>query len=828
MPSLWGDQFEITLPPKKENKKIIKKITEPKSPTIIKRRSVGSNPYELLPTITSEVYRILGSYKDDTVVITNKQDYIDYINHAISNGIIAIDTETNNSLVPLTCKIMGLCLYTPGEKNAYIPVNHIDRETKERFDYQLTEQDLAEQLSRLTNTKIIMHNGKFDYSVIKCTCGVELSVYWDTIIAARILNENEQANLKDQYRNHINPDQEKYDLEHLFKNIDYSIVDPEVFALYAATDSYMTYQLYCWQAPQFKDPKNEGLYNIFMNVEMPVLIPTAEMELNGVTVDKEYCSRLSEKYHRQLDQINIDINRELANYADKIAAWRLTEEANYHPPKKDKTGNDTFGKSKNEQLETPVKVSSTTQLAILLYDILQLDPVFKKRSNSEDKKSVTVDEETINQLYDKTKLPLLKLLIDKRKLEKLLGTYIDKIPECVLPDGKLHASYNQIGADTGRYSSSNPNMQNIPSHRKDLRMMFCASPGCVMLGSDFSAQEPRLLATYSQDRSMIDAYNEGKDLYAVIAQKVYKNNYEDNLEHYPDGRDYPEGKARRSNCKSLLLGIMYGRGANSIAEQIGSSVEEAQRIVDDFYSSFPKVKEWVTLTESNAKKFGYVQDLWGRRRRLPDIQLNPYEIKFKDDSLCVDFNPLLFSSGINSNNNILQQYKQKLDNVKSWKDKSAIIADAKKAGITIKDNGGFISRAERQCVNARIQGGAASMSKRAMIALYNDPEMKALGFKLLIMVHDELIGECPLENIDKVSKKLAYWMSEAGKPEVSIPMKCDVVIFNRWYEDEYTAMLKKEYKQKEQQGWSHEQIMTYLYSTFSECTNDQIDNMLKN
>lgn len=830
MSSLWGEEFDIP-ETKKEAKKIIKKIKEPKTPKVVSQRNISSKvikPEDLLPAITAEVYRILGSYKDNTIVIRTYDEFVHYIDCCITNGIVALDTETNNSLIPLICKLMGLCLYTPGQKNAYIPVNHTTLDHV-RYDWQITEEQIKEQLERLSNIKILTHNGKFDYEVIKCTCKTEIKIYWDTFIAARVLNENELANLKDQYRSKIDPNQEKYDIEHLFKNVEYAIVDPEVFALYAATDSYMTYKLYEWQKPQFYTLENAGLLDLFMNIEMPVLIPTAEMELNGVTVDKEYCKRLSNKYHKQFNLIEEQIQEELHKYDNQIANWRLTEEANYHPKKLDKDGNEVEAKSKNEQLQDPIKLSSNTQLAIFLYDIIGIDPIYKKRSKSEDVKTVSVDKEAIEQIYEKTKLPILKLLIDKRKLDKLLGTYVDKIPECTLEkDGKLHASYNQIGTDTGRYSSNDPNMQNIPSKgdMKNIRLMFTASPGCIMVGSDFSAQEPRLLATYSQDESMLDAYYKNKDLYAVIAQKVYNNNYEDNLEHYANGDLNPEGKARRSNCKSLLLGIMYGRGSASVAEQIGCSIQEAQKIIDDFYVSFPKVRKWVVKTEADAKVNGYVKDLWGRRRRLPDIQLPEYDVHFSKKEAQSSFNPLLNSKGINLNSDVLNSYKVRLSNCRSYKEKNAIISDAKKEGISVRDNNGFISRASRQAVNARIQGGAASMSKRAMIALYNDPEMKALGFKLLIMVHDELIGECPIENVDRVSEKLSYWMKEAGKPEVSIPMKCDVVTFTRWYEDEYSGIIKEERDNKLKEGYSEEDVNNYLYNKYSECTSEQINYML--
>ena len=475
MDSLWGEEFTIK-ETKKANKKALSKISSPKTPKVTTEKKLSSKsikPEDKLPVIENEVKRILGKYAKHTLVIKDYDSFVEYIDRCIQNGIVAVDTETNNSLDPLTCKLMGLCLYTPGESNAYIPVNHVYTENgeKHKFTWQVTEEQINYQLSRLADTKIIMHNGKFDYSVIKCTCGIALSIYWDTILAARLLNENEKAGLKEQYRKYINPSQAKYDIEHLFQSIPYEIVPPEIFALYAATDSFMTYKLYEWQKEQFSLPANKGLDNIFFNVEMKVLIPTAEMELNGVAVDLDYCERLSKKYHDKFDTLQKQIEEELHKYDEKVAAWRLSEEANIYPIIEGKVK-----KSKNEQLENPIKLSSNTQLQILLYDILGIEPVYKKRSKSDETKSVTVDEEALNQIYEKTKLPLLKLILEQRGLTKLLNTYIDKIPKCVSPkDGRLHANYNQIGADTGRYSSSDPNMQNIPSHQKDLRMMFCAS-----------------------------------------------------------------------------------------------------------------------------------------------------------------------------------------------------------------------------------------------------------------------------------------------------------------------------------------------------------------
>ena len=531
--SLWGEEFEIKETPKQQ-KKILDKLKNPKNLNISVEKTIKSKSVSIidkLPLIYREVYRILGKYKENTICIRDKEILRDYFDKAINNGVIAIDTETNNSLDPITCLLMGACIYTPGMKNAYIPMHHTDLNGS-LLPKQLTESDFKEQLDRLSDVKVIMHNGKFDYEVIKCTCNKELSIYWDTMIGAKVLDENERAGLKEQYINKIDSSIEKYSIEHLF-TIEY--VDPDIFALYAATDAYMTYKLYEWQLSQFSMSCNRSLYDLFLNVEMPIVTITAEMELTGVCLDLEYTERLKEKYINKYNTILNNISKELHKYDDIISKWKLTLEAN----KKNGTK-----KSKAEQLENPINVSSSTQLAILLYDILNVPVVDKKtpRGTGED-------------ILSKINIPLCNLILEQRGLLKLINTYIDALPKCVsIKDGRLHAHFNQYGAKTGRFSSSDPNLQNIPSHNNEIRMMFTASPGYVMIGSDFSQQEPRLLSHYSHDENMIKAYEDGKDLYAMIASKVYHNKYEDNQEFFSNGQLNPDGKKRRSSVKGLLLG----------------------------------------------------------------------------------------------------------------------------------------------------------------------------------------------------------------------------------------------------------------------------------
>ena len=286
------------------------------------------------------------------------------------------------------------------------------------------------------------------------------------MIGARMLNENERAGLKEQYITKIDPSIEKYDIEHLFSGIEYAIVDPEIFALYAATDAFMTYKLYEWQLKQFNLPDNKRIFDVFKNVEIPVITVAAQMELDGVEIDKEYATRLSEKYHKKSEELDKLIETELKKYDSVIAQWRLTPDANYHPPKKAGSGE---GKSKAEQLDDPVSISSPTQLAILIYDVLQYKSVDKKMPRG-------TGEDILVKLNEKYQIPLCDLILQKRRLEKLIGTYIDKLPECVsIKDGRLHAQFNQLGTDTGRFSSSSPNLQNIPSHEKAIRMMFKAA-----------------------------------------------------------------------------------------------------------------------------------------------------------------------------------------------------------------------------------------------------------------------------------------------------------------------------------------------------------------
>lgn len=783
--SLWGAEFDIK---GEEAEKIISKIKNPKKKKVVDAEKAAKSKSlpmsERVSIIEAKVRETLGHYESSTKCIRTRGDLRNYIDASIKNGIIAIDTETNYTTDTLNCILRGACIYTPNMYNAYIPVNHINPETNERLDDQVTEQDINEEFARLKDIEILMHNSTFDIEVIMSTTGLRLPCTWDTMSGAHVLNENEHKSLKEQYILHIDPDQSKYSIDSLFEKLDCGLFDPDLFALYAATDSYMTYKLYEYQKSEFELPGNEDLYNLFKTIEMPILDVVVDMETTGVAIDTEYAKKLSVEYHKKSDAIQLEIDDELKRLEPTIAKWKLTPEANAHPVAKNKSG---VGKSKVEQLSEPIELSSPTQMAILLYDILKVGVIDKNTPRG-------TGADILEALAPK--VPICQLLLDKRGVDILINTFIDKLQDIAGKDGRVHARFNTCGTQTGRFSSSDPNLQNIPSHAKDIRMIFTASPGYSIIGADYSGQEMRALASLANDKAMIEAYENNVDIYATVASMIYHNDPADNLEFRPvTGELQPEGKVRRANAKTVALGLNYGMSTRSLAERLGESMDEAQKVVDGYYGGLAGVKKYTDDSQQMLKEKGYVTDAYGRRRHIPDGMLPEYEIK-PMFSTGTEFNPLIGAIPHNDSKveSLIKSYEAKLNRTTNYRDRVNLINDAKKDGLEVKSNGGFISRALRQCLNARIQGTSASMTKLAMIMARNDPELKELGFRLLVTVHDEMYGEAPKENSKRVGERLCEVMVEAARTKCDrVPWKCDPYVVSRWYADEFSAEVLKDY-----------------------------------
>ena len=469
MDSLWGEQFNIT----EDIKALINKTKKKKAPKTTEQllRSKVADIEDKLKAVREDVLRILGRHIDDIIIIQSEEELIKYFDVCEKNKLISIDTETNNTFNTFDCKLIGLCIATIGQKWAYVPVNHIDRLTGDKLPNQVTEEQIKKQLERTDKMFTIFHNASFDVEVLMTTCGYRCHVDWDTMIAAQMIDENEPKSLKEQYRLHVDSTHDKYDIEHLFKGLKYEIVPIDLFALYAGADPGMTLKLYQWQKSILTQPDLKDVYNLYRDIEIPCIDATIDMEMNGVTIDTNYAKKMSIEYHRRSDEIQAEIDKEIEKIQPIIDAWRLTPEAN----SANVTSNGKRGKSKSEQLKDPPELSSTTQLAIILYDILKVPVLDKKQPRATGK-------EILEELSYKYKL--CELLLDKRKVDILIDTFIDKLQEIIQKDGKIHPKFNQVGTATGRFSSNDPNMQNIPSKDKLVRMLFNGSTDEYIKTSD--------------------------------------------------------------------------------------------------------------------------------------------------------------------------------------------------------------------------------------------------------------------------------------------------------------------------------------------------------
>ena len=704
----------------------------------------------------------LGKYKDTSKCVIFEKDLIDFFNQTPADGVVGIDTETTG-LDVLTDKLVGISVCN-GKSCLYIPVNHISYVSKSRISTQIDIDRLKEIFGNVfkekPNIKWVYHNAKFDLGVLRTFFGYPVpKPYWDTMLASCLFNQDEEHSLKFQYNKYIATEDEGVNrFDNLFKGITFDIVPIDVATIYAGKDAFMTFELYEYQKSLMEKRDFEGIKYVMENIEMPLLPILEDMHRIGVNMNQGMINDLYEKFSIKLEEAKVKVYEEIDKYKDQIDRFRREHY--------------------DIKLDDPINIASPLQLSTLFYKIIG----YKTKSGK------GTGEAELNEINT----PLTLALIDYRKMSKLIDAFLVSLPKRLNPvDNKIHTSLNQYGAATGRFSSSDPNLQQIPSRGvgKDIRKIFGASKGYILMSSDFSQQEPRCLASLSGDVKMQEAYMIGKDLYATMASDIYKMPYADCMEFYLDengkktDKTNPEGKKRRSATKSILLGIMYGRGVPSIAEQINSTPEEAQKIIDDFYEAFPTIKKYTEYVQETAKRDGYTTTAWGRRRYLKHIQDEMYEFKY-NDARQIDFNPLFTSTGVINkevSQDIKDYYISKLEKTKNSYMRNKIIEDARKDGITIINNQSFIAEAKRQCLNSVIQGSSADMSKKAMILLGNNEELKSLGFRMLFPVHDEVIAECPFENRKRCAELMSQLMIQSGADKISVPMKCDVEAFFYWY-----------------------------------------------
>lgn len=639
----------------------------------------------------------------------------EYMDHCKQSGEYVLDVETTG-LDIYNDILVGICLYTPGETSAYVPFNHTDLQNVRVADQMSEEQVRDIMLPCLQDQELrcINHNIKFDNKKLAWDWKqLIVNIYWDTLIAGYVLNENEPHGLKPLYNKYIlHGKGSSEDYGDLFEGIPFNYVPIDVATVYGANDGFKTYALYKFQAQYLREdhPREDfrKMYYVFREVEMPLIPLCTDMEMRGVEIREDFAKELSEDFNKEM----VEVEAKCDAYVEQFKQYILDH-------------NNLMRLTKGT---CKINYSSPQQVAALFYDIFKLRSVSRKEPRGTGDKIIQKFLSTAKKKDTKKSREFAEFLENYQRfkeIKKLLGTYVDKIPQVKEPKiNAVYTTYNQYGAKTGRFSSSDTvskiNLQNIPSKEKRIRKIFKARDGYKLVGGDFSQIEPRVLAFLSGDESMINAYKEGKDLYAIMGSQVYQLPYEDCREFYPDGTVNAEGKHRRTTMKSVLLGIMYERGATAIGEQFNKSAEWAQQLIDNFYKSFPKINQYRLKIENMAETYGYVTTITGRKRRLPDMQLED-----KDD----------------------YRYQE----------------------------------AHRQSLNSVIQGSSADIMKLSMIAIYNDPRYKALDCHMIITVHDELIMEVPEDHIKEGAELLVGTMKRVGHSLIDLPMSVDAEVNDYWY-----------------------------------------------
>ena len=830
-------------------------LIRPTNPTIIKELAEkqkklkktepamkkGGSIMVRIQNICEAVQKRLGHYKDQLELIQTKERLHEYITSAIEKDIISIDTETTG-LDPITDQIVGACIYTREEKPAYIPINHIDYITGVRVQNQLTEKEVAEEFQRLVDakTKAIFFNAKFDIRVMRWQLGVDIPPAHCGFIAGKCLKEDEpEGNLKFLWKKYCCPpdfEEPALTFDKMFEGLKFNLIPISTAYLYAAKDALMTLDLYDFQI-EYLDENNpkcqachlEKVAKLYREIELPIISIVADIEDQGVVIDADYGEKLSKEYNQKLKEAEEEFVKELANYQSIIDDYMAQ-----HPDSK---------------LESPVNINSPTQLSELFYKVLK-QPVVSKKD----------PEGTGKEILKAMGHPLCKPILAYKEIAKLVSTYIDNLPKMVnKKTGRLHCSFNQYGAATGRFSSSNPNFQNIPSRGGGgkIRMMFKAADyanikvenntvdflyediiPCIngekttqelvigdiiiseggnliikdikhenlfyhllleglgkvirlkrlhlLVGSDFSQQEPKLTADLSNDEHFIKDCASGKDAYATIASIAFKVPYEECMEFYLDenGNKTHEvnkkGKERRSTAKILLLGICYGKTMKSIAEDLNKTEEEAQEIYDAVMTNISGLKHFMEETQEFARQHGYVEDRWGRRRHIPDMQLEPYVLTAKGNA---DFDPFFDSEALGvvlDSDRQKQELIEELKNAKWKTQKDKVKMKIEQAGFILRENTKKIEDATRQCVNSVVQGSASTQSKLAVGLIGTNKRLKELGFKMAILVHDEVLGEVPYVTAKEAVPIFQQCMLNSAK-DLRTGAKCDMEISREWY-----------------------------------------------
>ena len=637
-------------------KRIIKKDKEPVKKDNLQLDLFADFPTEGQETSEFSSYESLKTVAHDYKLVDKEEDIVKLCDYFLTKEILSLDTETT-SIYAMEAELVGLSFAVKENEAFYVPVP-AEREEAQKII------ELFRPVYENESILKVGQNMKYDLEVL-ANYGIQLKgKMFDTMLAHYVVQPELHHNMD--YLAEIYLKYKTIHIDELIgpkgkKQKSMRDLTPEQVYEYAAEDADVTLKL---KRVLEDELKKYGAEDLFYNIEMPLMPVLAEMEMNGVIIDTESLGESS---------------LVMTGLMNKV------EKAIY----------DCAGETFN--------IASPKQVGEVLFEKLKIADKPKKTKTGQ----YVTSEEVLQSL--KSKHEIVGLILEHRGLKKLLGTYIDALPKLINPrTGHIHTSFNQATTATGRLSSSDPNLQNIPvrgEEGKEIRKAFIPEPGCMFFSADYSQIELRVMAHLSGDENMIDAFCEGHDIHAATAAKVYKENIEDVT------RD------QRTKAKRANFGIIYGITVFGLAERLEISRDEARQLIDGYFETFPKVKEYMEQAKASARSKGYVETLFRRRRYLADIN---------------------------------------------------------SANATVR---GF---AERNAINAPIQGTAADIIKIAMINIHRRFKSEGVRSKMILQVHDELNFSVYPDEKEKVERIVIEEMQNAF--HMQVPLVADSGWGSNWLE----------------------------------------------
>ena len=599
--------------------------------------------------------------KKNYETVTDPQHFEAWVKKIEGAGLVCWDTETS-SVDPFNAHLVGLAFSVEPGEAAYVPVGHRYPGVPAQLDEQAVLQRLKPWLEDPKRLKV-GQNGKYDRHVLANRGIVVRGVVHDTLLQSYVLESHQRHDMDSLAQRHLGAKTLLYEevAGRGASQIPFDQVDFQRATDYSAEDADVTLQLHRALFPRIE--KDAKLTRIYSGIEIPVAHVLFAMERNGVLIDME---QLTAQGHA-LGQKMLELERQ----AHELAGG-------------------------------PFNLGSPKQLCDILFERLKLKVIKKTPSGAP-----SVDEEVLEKLAEDH--PICKTLLEHRGLSKLKGTYTDKLPKMVnAKTGRVHTTYSQSTAVTGRLASLDPNLQNIPvrtAEGRRIREAFIAPPGSKILSADYSQIELRIMAHLSGDKSLLEAFSKAEDVHRHTASEVFDT---------PPAQVTSE---QRRYAKVINFGLIYGMSAFGLSQNLGIERSAAQAYMAKYFQRYPGVAAYMERTRNEARESGYVETVFGRRLWLPDIR---------------------------SAN------------------------QARRAG------------AERQAINAPMQGTAADLVKLAMIAVQAWIEREMLATKLVMQVHDELVFEVPDAELARVKPEVERLMM--GVATLDVPLLVEAGVGGNWEE----------------------------------------------